>query len=72
METTAVGHRDPGFELSVTTAWPRSDPNGETYKDWVRDGWKRLEPFSSGVYANFISDEAVLGSPPRTAVGWNV
>jgi FAD/FMN-containing dehydrogenase len=61
VDSTAVGHREPGFELNITTAWPPNDPNGEAYKEWVRDGWERLEPFGSGVYANFISDEGTAG-----------
>lgn len=59
--TTAVGHRAPGFELSLTTAWPPTDPHGEDHKNWVREGWKRLEPYSTGVYANFVSDEGSTG-----------
>ena len=27
----------------------------------MRDGWEALQPHSSGVYANFISDEGAAG-----------
>jgi hypothetical protein len=58
---TAVGEREVGFEISITAAWPPSDPNGERHKTWVRDGWDMLRPYSAGVYANFISDEGAAG-----------
>ncbi len=58
---TAVGEREVGFEISITAAWPPSDPNGDRYKTWVREGWEAMRPFSAGVYANFISDEGTAG-----------
>jgi hypothetical protein len=58
---TAVGEREVGFELSVTAAWPGSDPNGDKHRDWVRTGWEAMRPDSTGVYANFISDEGAAG-----------
>lgn len=58
---TAVGAREVGFEISITAAWPPSDPNGERHKTWVREGWEALRPYSAGVYANFISDEGAAG-----------
>ncbi|MGY1679319.1 FAD-binding oxidoreductase [Geodermatophilus sp. SYSU D01176] len=58
---TAVGDREVGFELSLTVGWPPADPDGERHRQWVRDGWSALQPYSSGVYANFVSDEGAAG-----------
>jgi len=60
-DATAVGEREVGFDVSLIAAWPPSDPEGERHKQWVREGWAALEPHSSGVYANFISDEGAAG-----------
>ena len=37
------------------------DPNAEAHIAWVREGWKQMEPYAEGVYANFISDEGEAG-----------
>jgi hypothetical protein len=37
------------------------DGAGESYVSWVRDGWAALQPYSEGVYANFLSDEGSAG-----------
>ena len=60
-DTTAVGDREVGFEISIVVAWPPADPERERHKAWVREGWEALQPYSSGVYANFISDEGAAG-----------
>jgi hypothetical protein len=53
---TAVGGREAGVELNVTAAWLPSE-DGDRHRAWVREGWEALQPFSAGVYANFLSDE---------------
>ena len=60
-DATAVGDRDPGFEMSVTVGWAPGDPEPERHVAWVRDAWDALRPHASGVYANFISDEGAAG-----------
>jgi FAD/FMN-containing dehydrogenase len=60
-ETTAVGEREVGFDLNVLAAWPPPDPNGEAHRAWVREGWAALQPHSTGVYTNFLSDEGTAG-----------
>ena len=60
-EATAVGKREVGFELSINGAWPPPDARGALHTAWVREGWELLRPHSSGVYANFISDEDAAG-----------
>jgi hypothetical protein len=60
-DATAVGDREIGFEINLTVGWPPVDSEGERHKAWVREGWEALRPYSSGVYANFISDEGDTG-----------
>jgi hypothetical protein len=59
--TTAVGDREPGFEVNIAAAWPPSGPDGQRHVTWVREGWERMRPFAAGVYANFLSDEGAAG-----------
>ncbi len=60
-DATAVGDRQPGFEMSITVGWPPSDRDGERHRAWAREGWEALRPHGEGVYANFISDEGAAG-----------
>jgi FAD/FMN-containing dehydrogenase len=60
-DATAVGRRDPGFEVNAVAAWPPSNPDGERHAAWVRTLWEALRPHSTGVYANFLSDEDAAG-----------
>ena len=66
-DASAVGKREVGFDLNVLAAWPPPDPNAEEHRAWVRDGWDALQPHSTGVYTNFLSDEGVSGV--KTAYG---
>jgi hypothetical protein len=58
-DATALGEREEGFELNIVSAWPPGD--GDPHVAWVREAWEALRPHSSGVYANFLSDEGVTG-----------
>jgi FAD/FMN-containing dehydrogenase len=60
-DATAVGGREDGFDVSFATAWPPSDPDPERHRDWSRAAWNALQPYSCGLYANFISDEGDAG-----------
>ena len=60
-EATAVGEREVGFDISFAAAWLPPDPEPERHATWVRAGWEALRPHSTGVYANFISDEGAAG-----------
>jgi FAD/FMN-containing dehydrogenase len=60
-DATAVGPREPGFDLNITAAWPPPDPGAEEHKEWVRKGWDALQPHSTGIYTNFLSDEGLSG-----------
>ncbi|MFI6094974.1 FAD-binding oxidoreductase [Lentzea sp. NPDC051213] len=58
---TAVGDRARGFEMSLTVGWPAADIEPDRHREWAREGWQALAPYSDGVYANFISDEGLAG-----------
>jgi hypothetical protein len=58
---TAVGEREAGIDLSVAAGWSPSDPEPERHIAWVRERWEVMRPHSTGVYANFISDEGAAG-----------
>jgi hypothetical protein len=60
-DATAVGEREVGFDLSLVTAWLPSDPEPDRHRSWSREGWDALRPQSTGIYANFISDEGAAG-----------
>jgi FAD/FMN-containing dehydrogenase len=60
-DTTAVAHREPGFELSATVGWPPGDGDGDRHVAWARESWELLRPHGSGLYANFVSDEGAAG-----------
>ena len=64
---TALGAREPGFELRLIAVWPPGDHDSERHVAWVRDGWATLQPFSAGAFPGFLSDEGVAGV--RTAYG---
>jgi FAD/FMN-containing dehydrogenase len=60
-EATAVGEREVGFDIGIIAAWPPPDPEGDRHRSWVRETFDALLPWSTGVYANFISDEGASG-----------
>ena len=55
----AVGNRDARFALGVLGQWKPGEPNVDAFRQWVRDGWARVRPLSTGrTYINFqASDE---------------
>ncbi|QLG27993.1 FAD-binding oxidoreductase [Halorarum halophilum] len=56
----AVGNRDARFAFGAAGMWQPDDPNGDRYREWVRDAWERFRPFSTGGnYINFqTADES--------------
>jgi FAD/FMN-containing dehydrogenase len=50
----AVGNRDARFACGVNGMWEPGEPDAEAYRRWIRDGWARVRPFSTGrTYINF-------------------
>jgi hypothetical protein len=58
---TAVGEREVGLDISLAVGWTPGDPDAVGHKAWSRSGWEALRPYSTGIYANFISDEGDAG-----------
>jgi FAD/FMN-containing dehydrogenase len=59
--TTAVGDREPGFEVNIAAGWAPTDADSQRHIAWVREGWETMRPHAAGVYANFLSDEGAEG-----------
>jgi len=55
-EATAFAHRSPPFVLNIHTRW-RNQQDDASFMAWARDFHRATEPFSHGVYVNFLSDE---------------
>jgi FAD/FMN-containing dehydrogenase len=50
----AVGNRDARYAVGITGMWEPSDTNASMYREWIRDAWTRIRPFSTGGnYINF-------------------
>jgi FAD/FMN-containing dehydrogenase len=51
--------------------WSPQDPGGDRFREWIRDTWARLRPFSTGAsYVNFqTADEGA--DRVRAAYGAN-
>jgi FAD/FMN-containing dehydrogenase len=50
----AVGNREARYVFGVKGMWEPSEPEAESFRQWVRDAWQRLRPFSTGrTYINF-------------------
>ena len=64
-DETAIGRREIGFEVNLVGAWSpagtEAGPKPDRHVAWVREGWETLRPYSTGVYANFLSDEGAAG-----------
>lgn len=56
----AVNNRDARFAYGAAGMWEPDDPDGERYREWVRDAWEQFRPFSTGGnYINFqTADES--------------
>ena len=55
-EATAFAHRTTPFVLNIHTRW-RNQSDDQSSIAWAREFHQATEPFSQGVYVNFLSDE---------------
>jgi FAD/FMN-containing dehydrogenase len=52
----AVGNRDARYVFGVKGMWEPDEPKADSFRQWVRDAWEQLRPFSTGrTYINFQS-----------------
>ena len=50
----AVGNRDVRYVVGANGMWAPDEPNAEQYRQWIRQAWERIRPFSTGrTYVNF-------------------
>jgi FAD/FMN-containing dehydrogenase len=56
-EATAFPNRKAQHNLNILAAWEMNDPDPERHIAWVRQTWEAMQPFSTGGYVNFMSDE---------------
>jgi FAD/FMN-containing dehydrogenase len=55
-DATAFPHRNTPFLLNIHTRWQKTSDD-ERAVQWARDFHKDTEPFSQGVYVNFLGEE---------------
>jgi FAD/FMN-containing dehydrogenase len=60
----AVGNRDARYIASFAGTWPPDAP-AEPHVAWVRDGWERIRPFSTG--GNYVNMQTADDDATRTA-----
>jgi FAD/FMN-containing dehydrogenase len=67
----AVGNRDAHYVLGINGMWAPDEPDADRFRQWVRQAWTRLRPFSTGAtYVNFqTADEG--GDRVRATYGAN-
>jgi FAD/FMN-containing dehydrogenase len=56
-DATAFPNRSAQHNLNIVGAWEINDPDAERHVAWVRETWGAMQPFASGAYVNFMSDE---------------
>jgi hypothetical protein len=56
-DDTAYGRRDAGHDININSVWLEDDPEPDRHIEWARGLFRALEPFSPGVYVNFLADE---------------
>jgi hypothetical protein len=56
-DATAFPNRKAQHNLNILGAWEMNDPDPERHIAWVRQTWEAMQPFSTGAYVNFMSDE---------------
>jgi len=68
-EATAFGLRESQWDFDISTQW--TEPTeADKHITWTRNFWKAIEPFSQGVYVNYLdTDEG--NSRVRAAYGGN-
>jgi hypothetical protein len=58
-DDTAFPNRDAAHDINIVASWlPEDIGEANQHIDWVRRFFDALEPYSRGVYVNFISDDA--------------
>ena len=56
-DATAFPNRNAQHNVNIVGAWEINDPDPGRHMAWVRETWEAMQPFSTGGYVNFMSDE---------------
>ena len=71
VDATAVPHREPGYNLVITSVWTDPAASDENVA-WTKDAFGAMEPFLvSRRYLNYFSEDDVGDDPVRAAYGPN-
>ena len=54
-DATAYSHRNAAYALNCNASWVEGEP--ERHVQWAREFSTAMQPFSAGVYVNFLGDE---------------
>ena len=54
---TAFPNRDAQHIVNIVGAWPIDESDPQRHIAWVRESCEAMQPFSTGGYMNFMSDE---------------
>ena len=67
-----VGNRDARFVVGIKGMWPATQQSEAVrYRQWVREAWRRIRPFSTGAtYVNFQTEDED-GARVRDSYGAN-
>ena len=55
---TAFPNRDAAHDINIVAAWAPDDPEPDRHISWVRSFFTALEPYSKGLYVNFIDEDS--------------
>jgi FAD/FMN-containing dehydrogenase len=56
-DATAFSNRNAQHIVNIVGAWPIDDPDPQRHIAWVRESFEAMQPFATGSYMNFMSDE---------------
>ncbi len=56
-DDTAFAGRSAAYEMTIVAAWIPGDPERDAHIAWTRSFHHALEPYSEGVYVNYVNDE---------------
>ena len=71
VEATAVPHREPGYNLLITSVWSDPAATGENV-DWTKATFAAMEPFfANRRWLNYFSEDDIGDDPVRAAYGPN-
>jgi hypothetical protein len=64
----AMGNREAGFACVIQAMWAPDAPTAESNRDWVRNAWTALKPFSTG--GNYVNFQMPDDDASRTAAAY--